>query len=160
VTVLSAPASVGAPLVSVLITPADALTVSQTVGSRVSVTLADSLTTLGAGSNVSAALAPAITVVSPASGSRGASGLSVTLTGSGMTDATQVQFFARSGSSYINDSAITVTNLSTTPDGTQATVTINIGTTAILAAHVVRITAGGATSTAGGTGANLFTVNP
>jgi YD repeat-containing protein len=163
VTILSAPGMVGAKLVSVLITPPDARTVNQTVGSIISalITPADTQTVdRTIGDQVSAAVAPVITGMSPAVASRGATGVTLTLTGAGFAGANQVQFFAPSGSAFSNDSAITVTNLNAAPDGTQATLNINVGSAAILGGHVVRITAGGTTSTAGGTSANVFTVNP
>ena len=98
--------------------------------------------------------------MSPATGARGTTGLVLTLTGAGLAGAVQVQFFARNGGSFANDGNISVISLDTAPDGTSATVTINVGASAIIDAHVVRITVDGATSTASGAGQNLFTVTP
>jgi len=160
-TILSAPGgAVSAPLVSVLVTPPDTLTVNQTVGTTVSAALADAPTTLTGAGDLSTSLAPVVTAVSPATGGRGTTGLVLTLTGAGLAGATQVQFFASNGGSFAADGNISVTSLDTAPDGTSATVTINVGASAITADHVVRITVDGATSTASGAGTNLFTVTP
>lgn len=100
------------------------------------------------------ALQPVITGVTPSSGARGVAGLSVLLTGAGMTDATSVSF-QLNGS---DDANLSVTDLAVSPDGTQATFTLAIASGAVPGPRVVRITTPGGTSTALGTGGNLFTV--
>jgi hypothetical protein len=51
-----------------------------------------------------------------------------------------------------------VTGLTASPDGTQATATISIGASAALGGRVMRITTLDGTSTAAGTGGNIFVV--
>ena len=156
---------------------AESNTVNQNVTATVSAALGEPVATFATSSPVSAAfaeppatlqpsplvtssLAPVITSVSPASAARGATGVSITLTGAGLADATQLSFLARIGSGIAADTNITVTDLSIVPDGTLATATISIGTSAVLGDHVLQIQVAGVNSTQGGTGANLFTVNP
>jgi hypothetical protein len=86
--------------------------------------------------------------------------VSITLTGVSLADATQLSFLAKVGSSWVADTNITVTDLSAMPDGTLATATISVGSSAVLGGHVVQIEVAGATSTRNGTGTNVFTVNP
>jgi YD repeat-containing protein len=97
--------------------------------------------------------APVVTVVSPASGTRGTSGLTVTLTGVGFTGATAVSF--RLGAA--TDSNITVSNLNVVSD-TSLTFDVAIASGAATGLRVVRVTKSGGSSTATGTGGNLFTV--
>jgi hypothetical protein len=103
---------------------------------------------------------PVVASVSPASASRGATNVSITLTGVGLDGATQLSFLTKVGSSWVPDTNITVTDLSAVGDGTLATATISIGSTAVLGGHVVQIQVSGVTSTPTGTGTNVFTVNP
>jgi YD repeat-containing protein len=109
--------------------------------------------TFTAAAPVSVSVAPVVTGVAPATGDRGAA-LPVTLTGVGLTDATSVEVLQNNAP----DSAITVTNLSVSADGTQATVDLAIGAGATVGPRVVRITTPAGSSTAAGTGGNLFTV--
>jgi YD repeat-containing protein len=97
---------------------------------------------------------PVITGVSPGSLARGSSNVTLTITGQGLANATALQFL-RNGA---NDTLITYTNLTATPDGTQATATISIGSGAVIAGRVLQITAGGVTSTPAGTGTNVLQV--
>jgi hypothetical protein len=103
---------------------------------------------------VAVSLAPAITAVSPAAGARGATGLTVTLTGAGFTDATQVTFLRNNAA----DSNITNSLVSVSPDGTQATLSVSIASGAIVGDRVIQITIPNGASTVVGTGANVFTV--
>jgi len=151
--------------------------INQNLTAAVSAALGEPTTTLGLGSTVSAALAepaaaiqasplvtsswaPVVTSVSPSSASRGATGLGITLTGIGLADATQLSFLTKVGGSWVADTNISVTNLSAMPDGTLATATINVGSSAVLGGHVVQVEVAGATSTRAGTGTNVFAVNP
>lgn len=102
----------------------------------------------------SVSLAPVVTGVSPATGARGATGLSVTLTGSGFTGATQVTFLRNNAA----DSTITNSLVSVSPDGTQATLSVSIASGALTGDRVVQISTPNGASTVVGTGANVFTV--
>ena len=103
---------------------------------------------------VSVSLAPAITGVSPASGARGVTGLSVTLTGAGFTDATQVTFLLNN----VADTTVTNSLVTVSADGTQATLSLSIASGATTGGRVIRITTPNGASTVVGTGANVFTV--
>jgi YD repeat-containing protein len=103
---------------------------------------------------VAVSLAPAITAVSPAAGARGATGSTVTLTGAGFTDATQVTFLRNNAA----DSTITNSLVSVSPDGTQATLSLSIASGATTGDRVIQITTPNGASTVVGTGANVFTV--
>jgi hypothetical protein len=97
---------------------------------------------------------PVITGISPGSIARGSSNVSLTLTGQGLANATALQFL----NNGTNDTLITYSNLAASPDGTQATVTVNIGSAAVIAGRVAQITAGGVISTPAGTGTNVLQV--
>jgi hypothetical protein len=56
------------------------------------------------------------------------------------------------------DPALTVTGVTVSADGTQATVDITIDAAAAAGSRVVRITTPAGSSTVAGTGGNLFTV--
>lgn len=103
---------------------------------------------------VAVAPQPVIVAVSPSTGLRGAAGLSVLLQGAGFTNATGVSF-QLNGS---NDADLSVTNLTVSPDGTEATLTLSIAAGALPGSRVVRITTPSGTSTAAATGGNVFTV--
>ncbi len=132
------------------------ITVNALIAPAVSVGFAASTTQTAflTASPVGVTLQPVITSVTPSSGARGVAGLSVLLTGAGITGATSVSF-QLSGS---NDANLSVTDLAVSPDGTQATLTLAIASGAVPGPRVVRITTPGGTSTASGTGSNLFTV--
>jgi len=160
VTVATAPSttvnSLTAPLVSVSVATPPATTVNALTAPAVSVGFAASTTQTAflTASPVGVTLQPVITSVTPSSGARGVAGLSVLLTGAGITGATSVSF-QLNGS---NDANLSVTDLAVSPDGTQATCTLAIASGAVPGPRVVRITTPGGTSTASGTGGNLFTV--
>ena len=103
---------------------------------------------------VSLGVGPVITGVSPSAGARGAFNLTVTLTGAGFNDATQVTFLRNN----VADTTISVVLTGVNPDGTQATLSIAIASGAVTGARVVDITTSAGTSTVVGTGANVFTV--
>ncbi len=119
----------------------------------VSVQVAESLTTLAVAAPTAVALEPVVTAVSPPTGAPGAT-TTLTLSGAGFTGATAVTFLTNNAA----DTTITVTSFSVNVDGTQATVDVTIDAGAPLGARVVQITTPGGSSTAAGTGGNLFTV--
>ena len=119
----------------------------------VSVQVAESAAALAVAAPTAVALEPVVTAVSPATGAPGATA-TLTLSGAGFTGATGVTFLLNNAA----DTTITVTSVSVNVDGTQATVDITIDDGALLGAHVVQITTPGGSSTAAGTGGNLFTV--
>lgn len=96
---------------------------------------------------------PVITAVSPGSVARGASNVTLTLTGVGLTSPAALQFL-RNGA---NDALITYSGLTASSD-TQATVTISVAATAVIAGRVLQITAGSVNSTPAGTGTNVLQV--
>ncbi len=104
--------------------------------------------------SVSVALQPVITSVSPATAAPGTSNLPITILGSGFTGATALSFLLNNAV----DANITVSNLVVNADGTQATANISVAAGAATGARVVRITTPAGSSTAAGTGGNLFTV--
>src|SRR5207249_11510356 len=130
------------------------------VGAGVSAALAESPTSLQVSPPVASSWGPVVTGVGPASASRGATNVSITLTGVGLADATQLSFLTKVGSSFVADTNVTVTDLAAVGDGTLATATISVGTSAVLGGHVVQIQVAGTTSTPTGTGTNVVTVNP
>ena len=132
---------------------AEARTVNQNVTAMVSIAVAESRAAFAAAAPTAVAVAPVVTAVTPATGARGAS-LTLTLSGSGFGGATAVALLRNNAT----DPTITVGNLAVSADGTQATVDIAIDASAPLGARVVRITTPGGSSTAVGTGGNLFTV--
>jgi YD repeat-containing protein len=177
VTAMVLRANLGGAMATVSAAFADPGTVNQNLSATVSAALGDPVTTFTNGSNVSAARddstplfeasplvasswGPVITSVSPASAARGATNISITLTGFGLAGATQLSFLAKVGSSFVADTNFTITDLSAVGDGTLATVTISVGTGAVLGGHVVQIQVAGTLSTPNGTGMNVFTVNP
>jgi hypothetical protein len=103
---------------------------------------------------VSVSRAPLITSVSPGVGARGATNLTLTMTGSDLAGAISLDFL-RNGAP---DSTITVTNLTATADGTQVTAVISIASTSAVGPRVVRIQTPVGTTTAVGAGGNVFTV--
>jgi YD repeat-containing protein len=103
---------------------------------------------------VSVSPVPVVTAVTPGSGARGTT-VNVTLTGAGLTGATALTVL-RNGAA---DSSVTVSNLTSTPDGTNLTATLTIDGSAPVGGRVLRVTAGGRSSTPLGTGANAFAVN-
>ena len=127
--------------------------VSKSVQASVSAVIGgDPMTSMVA--TVSVSLAPVITGVSPANGARGATGLTVTLTGAGFTGATQVTFLRNNAA----DTTVTNSLVSVSPDGTQATLSVSIASGAITGDRVIQITTPNGASTVVGTGANVFTV--
>lgn len=104
--------------------------------------------------SVAAERQPVILAVNPASIARGSSNVTLTLTGQGLANPTALSFLLNG----TNDGLITYSNLTALPDGSQATVTISIGSGATIAGRVLQITAGGFSSTPAGTGTNVLQV--
>ena len=105
-------------------------------------------------SAVSVSYQPVVTAVSPAAASRGASDLSVTISGAGFSEATSLSFLLKNAT----DSDITVTNLASNADGTQVTAVISIAASALIGPRVVQVVTPSGISTAAGTGGDLFSV--
>lgn len=103
---------------------------------------------------VAIALEPFIAAVLPSVGARGVAGLSVLISGAGFSGATGVTFELNGAT----DPNLSVTNLAVSPDGTEAMFTLAITSGAVPGPRAVRITTPTDTSTATGTGWNMFTV--
>lgn len=127
--------------------------VSNSLESRVSAVVGGHPSSMTS-TRMSVSVSSVITGVSPGAGSRGATGLAVTITGAGFADATQVTFLLNN----VADTMITSSIISVNPDGTEATLDLSIASGAATGVRVVRITAPAGISTILGTGANLFTV--
>lgn len=148
--------SLQAPLVSVTPATLSSTTVNGLMAPAVSVGVGASASQAAflASSSVAVTLQPLITSVTPSSGLQGAAGLSGLLQGAGFTNATDVSF-QLNGS---DDPNLSVTNLSVSPDGAEATLSLSIASGAVLGPRVVRISAPTGISTAAGLGGNVFTV--
>jgi YD repeat-containing protein len=103
---------------------------------------------------VSVGVEPLITSVSPAATARGASNLALTVTGSGLAGTTSLEFLINGAL----DTAVTVVNVSAAPDGAHVTAQISIASTAVVGSRVVRARGSAGTTTAAGTGGNVFVV--
>lgn len=119
----------------------------------VSVRVAESSAAFAEAAPTAVAIAPVVTAVTPASGAPGAT-FTLTLSGSGFGGATGVTLLLNNAP----DTTLTSANLTVNAGGTQATVDITIDAGAPLGARVVQLTTPGGSSTAAGTGGNLFTV--
>jgi len=119
----------------------------------VSVRVAENPAAFAAAAPTAVAVAPVVTAVTPASGARGET-LTLTLSGSGFGGATTATLLLNNAT----DTTITVANLVVNAGGTQATMDIMIDAGAPLGARVVQVTMPAGSSTAAGTGGNLFTV--
>lgn len=139
--------------VSVALAPPP-LGIDMTVTASVSVQVAEPATSFAAAPQVTVALEPVITGVSPSNGARGASNLSLLVSGAGLAGATALVFLLNN----LTDGTITVTDLTVGTDGREATATISIAAGAATGARIVHITTPAGSSTAAGTGGNLFTV--
>ncbi len=103
---------------------------------------------------VAVAFQPVVTSVSPATGAPGTPSLSVRALGAGFGGATGVSFLRNNAP----DSSITVVTFSVTADGTEIDLQIAIAPGAVVGTRVIQIAIGASSSTAAGTGGNLFTV--
>jgi YD repeat-containing protein len=106
-------------------------------------------------SRASFANVPVITAMSPSSAARGAN-FNITITGVNLTGATDLRFLGAS----TPDAAITVTNVAANGAGTTLTANIAILGTAATGTRTVRVDNPVGNSTAGNTGANIFTITP
>lgn len=103
---------------------------------------------------LSATFQPIITSITPNSGPQGATGLPITLTGAGFSQATGLNFLLNG----IKDSNISASNLMVNPEGTQATALLSIAPNATIGPRVVQITTPGGQSSPLGMGGNIFSV--
>lgn len=122
--------------------------------SPVATTVAPPATQFLESAAVTATVAPVVTGRSPASGARGVTNLTVTVTGWGFTGATALSFLLASGA----DSDIAVTNLQVDPEGLQVTAQISILSGAAVGDRVLQVTTPSGASTRAGTDGNVFTV--
>lgn len=127
--------------------------VDQNVRATLSVSLAAAAVDRNVWSALTVALQPVITGVAPGAGARD-SVLTLTLTGAGLGGATGVTFLRNNAA----DAALSVSSLSASGDGTQATLTLTIAAGAVVGDRIVQITTPAGTSSPLGTGGNRFTV--
>jgi hypothetical protein len=97
---------------------------------------------------------PLLTSLAPLVAPRGATNLTLTMTGSGLAGVTGLEFLLNN----VSDAAIGVANLAATADGTGATAVISISAGAATGPRVVRLRAAAGATTSVGTGGNVFTV--
>ncbi len=142
--------------VSVAIFAPPSSAVDKNVTASLSVALAPLPSTVdkNVAASVSVTLEPVVTSVSPASAPSGTANLPITILGSGFTGATALSFLLNNAV----DANITVSNLVVNVEGTQATANISVAAGTATGARVVRVTTPAGSSTAAGTGGNLFTV--
>ena len=131
------------------------LTLDRSIGAAVSVAAASpEAVLLGVSAPVSVEIEPVVLGVSPSSVAPGATTLTLTLTGRGLSGATSLVFL-RDGSV---DSTVTAVNLTVDTAGTHATADIAIAGAAPPGARVVQITTPLRASSPAGTGGNVFTL--
>ena len=129
------------------------LTLDRSIGAAVSVAAASpDAVTLGVSAPVSVEIEPVVLGVSPSSVAPGATTLTLTLTGRGLSGATSLVFLRDSSV----DSTVIAVNLTIDVDGTHATADIAIGRAAPPGARVVQITTPLRASSPAGTGGNIF----
>lgn len=124
------------------------------VAAPVSVRVAAIPHAFAAGRPVSVSLAPVITAVMPGDAPAGTTGLELTITGSGLTDATAVSFH-RNG---VRDPDMTAADLVVNAEGTEAVVNVSVAPDAAPGLRVVRVTTPVGISTAVSTNGNLFSI--
>ena len=155
-TASSLPTISSAAPVSVEVEPSSASSatgVATPVGVRIETPPAPMPATPGA-AGVAVSFRPFITAVSPASVAAETANVTVTLTGSGFTGATDVTLLRNN----VADPAIAVSNLAVNDNGTRATVTISVAAGAPAGGRVVRIATPGGSSTPAGLVGNILTV--
>jgi len=131
------------------------LTLDRSIGAAVSVAEASpGAVMLGMSAPVSVGIEPVVLGVSPSSVAPGATTLTLTLTGRGLSGATSLVFL-RDGSV---DSTVTAGSLTVDADGTHATADIAIAGAAPPGARVVQIMTPLRASSPAGTGGNVFTL--
>jgi hypothetical protein len=99
-------------------------------------------------------LAPVVTNVTPSGGARGET-IRVTIAGAGFESATRLEFLTGTTA----DTALTVSALTISPDGSEVTADVAIAAHAGLGPRIVRIVTPAGSSGASVLGDNLFTVN-
>jgi hypothetical protein len=140
-TVAIAPAATGVTVSGVAVTSATTITatITSTLGAAIGNVNVEVITPGGTSNTLPFAITgPVLTSIAPASNNRGTSGLAITLTGSGLTGATAVNF---------SGGGITVASLTPVSD-TQVNATINIAVGAAAGARNVTVTAPGGNSNA------------
>lgn len=103
---------------------------------------------------VSVSLISIISSITPGSGTQGVTDLLITLTGTGLSNATSMSFLLNGAA----DTSITAANLMSNAEGTQATANITVSGTAPIGLRVVRITTSNGTSPAAMMEGNVFDV--
>lgn len=142
------------PTAAVSVALASSLIVDRSIVGQLSVAVGSPATTFLGAPVVTVGIQPFITGLSPASAAVGTTNLTLTVFGSGL-NGTNVVTFLRNN---VADSNITAVNPTVNGDGTQMTVTISIASGTATGSRVVRVTVPGGTSSAAGTGGNVFTV--
>jgi YD repeat-containing protein len=131
------------------------LILDRSIGAAVSVAEASpDAVMLGVSAPVSVEIEPVVLGVSPSSVAPGATTLTLTLTGRGLSGATSLVFL-RDGSV---DSTVTAVSLTVDADGTHATADVAIAGAAPPGARVVQIMTPLGASSPAGTGGNVFTL--
>jgi trimeric autotransporter adhesin len=131
------------------------LILDRSVGAAVSVAEASpDAVMLGVSAPVSVEIEPVVLGVSPSSVGPGATTLTLTLTGRGLSGATSLVFLRDSSV----DSTVTAVSLAVDADGTHATAEIAIAGAAPPGARVVQIMTPLRASSPAGTGGNVFTL--
>ena len=107
-----------------------------------------------ASASVSATTGPHVASLSPAQVARGAT-ITLTISGANLSGAEALRFLNESGAV---DSALTVTNISVSADGSTITATLNVAGTAALGQRVVVVCTSGSCSLTADAGSNVITV--
>jgi len=144
-------AFVEAPLVSLTLATSPAS--NHSVTAVLSVALADAHTASVVAAPTSVAVEPIVSAVAPLSGIPGTV-TSLTVSGRGLAGATALTFLRDNAA----DASVTATNLSVRPDGVRVIADVTIASGAPSGARVVRVVTPDGTSTAAGTGGNVFTI--
>jgi YD repeat-containing protein len=145
-------AFVEAPLVAVTLTTPRASNRSMTAA--VSVAVADARLASAVATLTSLAVEPLVTAVAPPHGAPGTVASRLIVTGRGLAGTTALTFVRDN----VIDDSVTAATLSVNPDGTEVTADVTIAPGAPSGARVVRVVTLAGTSTAAGTGGNVFTV--
>jgi hypothetical protein len=141
-TVTIAPAATGVTVSGVTVTSATtiAATISSTTAAAIGSVNVEVITPGGTSNTLPFAITgPTLTAIAPVSANRGTTGLGITLTGTGLTGATSLNF---------SGPGITVTGFTVAAGGTSISATINISAGATAGARNVTVTGLGGTSNA------------
>jgi len=146
-----------APQVSVSVAPSPSTSLSGPfVAPQVSVAIAPTSSMLASAPQVSVSLMPLVNSITPSSAAVGAIDLLITISGTGLSGASALNFLLNGTS----DTTITATNITANAEGTQVTANLTISGTATTGLRVVRVTGSNGTSTAASMEGNTFNVNP